>query len=134
MLIDASGLIAILDRDDPDHSASRDVLSSAPLPLRTTWAAMAEASHIARRRLGPIGPAGLLGLVRTRAVTIEELSDAAVDKIATLMERYGNLPMDLADATLVHLAELRDDRTIITHDHHFHVYRVGRRRTFSVLP
>lgn len=134
MLIDASGLIAILDRDDPDHAASRDVLTTAPLPLRTTWAAMTEASHIASRRLGSVGPTGLFGLVRTKAVTIEELSDTAVDSVEALMKRYADLPMDLADTTLVYLAAARNDPAIVTHDHHFHVYRVGKRRAFTVLP
>ncbi len=50
------------------------------------------------------------------------------------MERYRDTPMDLADATLVALAEARGYRRIFTLDRHFRVYRVGTRRTLTIVP
>jgi predicted nucleic acid-binding protein len=51
------------------------------------------------------------------------------------MEKYRDLPMDLADAALVRVAE-RDILTdIFTLDHrHFSIYRPGRRRRFTIVP
>jgi uncharacterized protein len=52
-----------------------------------------------------------------------------------LMEKYRDLPMDLADASLVRVAEREDLTRIFTLDRrHFSVYRPGRRRRFSILP
>jgi len=51
------------------------------------------------------------------------------------MEKYRDLPMDLADAALVRTAEREDLTRIFTLDRrHFSVYRPGRRRRFSILP
>ena len=50
------------------------------------------------------------------------------------MMKYADVPMDFADATLVALAEERDDTRILTLDSDFHVYRLHGRRRFSVVP
>lgn len=46
------------------------------------------------------------------------------------MERYADRPMDLADATLVALA----DKRIFTLDGDFGIYRLKGRRRFELLP
>jgi len=52
-----------------------------------------------------------------------------------LMEKYRDQPMDLADAALVHVAERDGLRRIFTLDRrHFTVYRIGKRRRFTILP
>jgi hypothetical protein len=52
-----------------------------------------------------------------------------------LMEKYRDLPMDLADAALVRVAERENLTRIFTLDErHFSIYRPGRRRRFAVFP
>ncbi len=52
-----------------------------------------------------------------------------------LMERYTELPMDYADATLVALAEELDTDTVLTTDRRdFSVYRIAEKRSFRILP
>jgi predicted nucleic acid-binding protein len=52
-----------------------------------------------------------------------------------LMEKYRDRPMDLADASLVALAEERALRDILTLDHaDFQIYRLQRRQTFRLWP
>jgi len=51
-----------------------------------------------------------------------------------LMERYRDHPMDLADASLVAVAEARDLRTVFTLDEHFRSYRLSNRRHLAVVP
>ena len=49
------------------------------------------------------------------------------------MEKYRDLPMDLADAALVRVAERESLTEIFTlHKRHFSIYRAGRRRRFTV--
>ena len=50
------------------------------------------------------------------------------------MGKYADRPMDLGDASLVALAEERDERRIFTFDADFLVYRLGGRRAFEVVP
>jgi uncharacterized protein len=55
-------------------------------------------------------------------------------RAARLMETYADRPMDLADATLVALAEERGTNRIFTLDGDFHAYRFKGRRHFDVVP
>jgi hypothetical protein len=51
------------------------------------------------------------------------------------MEKYADLPMDFADATLVTLAEELDTDVVLTTDRRdFDVYRIGEKRRFRLLP
>ncbi|MGH2866256.1 MAG: PIN domain-containing protein, partial [Solirubrobacteraceae bacterium] len=56
------------------------------------------------------------------------------ERCAELMERYRDHPMDLADASLVAIAEARELRTIFTLDNHFRAYRLSNRRHLAVVP
>lgn len=51
-----------------------------------------------------------------------------------LMRKYGDSPMDLADASLVAAAERLDVRRVFTLDRHFHAYRMNRGHAFDVVP
>ena len=55
-------------------------------------------------------------------------------RIAELMERYRDRPMDLADATLVAAAETMNDRGILTMDADFYIYRFKDKEPFEVVP
>lgn len=50
------------------------------------------------------------------------------------MHKYDDVPMDLADASLVALAEALNLRRVFSLDSDFHTYRLKSRRTFEVLP
>ena len=57
-----------------------------------------------------------------------------LERIATLMSKYQNVPMDLADASLVALTEERGLTTIFTLDRDFCIYRLSRNRAFTIIP
>jgi predicted nucleic acid-binding protein len=55
--------------------------------------------------------------------------------LARLMAKYADLPMSLADACLVRMAELHPGATIFTVDEHFRVYRQHERKQIpTILP
>ena len=63
------------------------------------------------------------------------LSPALLKRCAALMAKYADSPMDLADATLVALAEERGISCIVTLDRKdFSVYRIGSRKGFIIHP
>jgi len=57
-----------------------------------------------------------------------------LQRSAQLMVKYEDRPMDLADATLVAIAEELGERKIFTLDNDFHIYRLHGRFRFEVVP
>jgi uncharacterized protein len=133
-LCDAGPLIAIIDADEPDHRACVDALNDLALPLVTTWPAFTEAMYLLGQAGGIIGQRSLWRLVHTGRLLLAELSPAAVERSAQLMDKYADRPMDLADATLVALAEDQGHRKIFSLDADFHIYRIRGRQRFDVVP
>jgi uncharacterized protein len=135
ILTDAGPLVAILDRGEQHHGACVACLAKLAGPMLTTWPAYTEAMYL-------LGEAGrwtaqdaLWRLVHQKDVQIAEQSSEDCARMRTLMEKYKDLPMDLADASLVALAEKENLRDIFTLDQtDFQVYRLPRRQSFRVLP
>ena len=90
--------------------------------------------YLLSRAGGPRGREALWRLVSSGRLVLADLSAAAVERSAWLMAKYADLPMDLADATLVALAEERGQRRIFTLDSDFRVYRLNGRGRFEILP
>ncbi len=133
-LTDAGPLVALIDRDEADHEVCRLVLAGLALPLLTTWPAFTEAMYLLSRAGGQVGQEALWKLTLSGRLDIAVLSRAALERSARLMATYADLPMDLADATLVALAEERGDRRVFTLDSDFHVYRLHGRQRFDIVP
>ncbi len=127
-------LIVLIDADEPDHSACLDVLERLALPLVTTWPAFAEAMYLIVKAGGARGHQALWRLVGTGRLEIADLSASAIKRTERLMDQYTGTPMDLADATLVALAEELRQRRIFTLDNDFDVYRLHGRQRFERIP
>ncbi len=133
-LTDAGPLIAIIDADEADHDSCLRALDLLVLPLVTTWPAFTEAMYLLARAGGIQGQRALWRLVHTGRLVVADLSSSSVERSARLMDQYADRPMDLADATLVALAEEQGHRRIFTLDSDFHVYRIRGRQHFEVVP
>lgn len=133
-ITDAGPLIALIDADEPDHDRCREALDQLRLPLLTTWAAFTEAMYLLGRAAGWTGQSALWRLFLRGDLVVTAPTEAANTRAARLMETCADRPMDLADATLVALAEERDDNRVFTLDGDFHVYRFKGRRRFDVIP
>jgi hypothetical protein len=135
ILTDAGPLIAILDRGEPDHAACVRSLSALTGPMLTTWPAFTEAMYL----LGEAGgwrAQGLLGELESRGeLQIAELDAEDHRRMRFLMAKYQDRPMDLADASLVRLAEKRNLRDVFTLDRaDFTTYRIHGRGSFRIWP
>jgi predicted nucleic acid-binding protein len=133
-LCDAGPLIAIIDADEIDHEACLAALDDLALPLVTTWPAFTEAMYLIGQAGGITGQRALWHLVDTNRLIIAELSVEVIERSARLMDKYADRPMDLADATLVALAEEQGHRKIFSLDSDFHIYRIRGRQRFDVVP
>jgi predicted nucleic acid-binding protein len=132
ILTDAGPLVALIDRGESDHQKCVDALTTLSGPMLTTWPAFAETMYLLGNAAGWPAQEVLWRLQRRGDLVIE--MPARLDRAADLMRRYRDLPMDLADATLVALAEERRLGTVFTLDRDFRVYRLARGRPFKVIP
>ncbi len=100
VLLDTGPLVAWLDKGDGDHARCAAFFTGFQGQFITTWPVLTEVCHLLPRHV--VGR--FMRWVATGGVTVCELAPTAADDIATLMEKYVDLPMDLADASLVWLA------------------------------
>jgi len=134
-LTDAGALVALLDTDDPYHTACVAAAQRLPArPLLTTWVCFTEAMYL----LGLVGgyhyQAALWGLHATGSLVLHDLTPAEADRMAALMAQYQDTPMDLADASLVVVTENRTLRRVFTTDSDFYVYRLVDGSALEVVP
>lgn len=133
ILVDAGPLVALLDRSDRHHRAVVDVSRTLRDPRVTVWPAVTEAMYL----LGDLWPAqeALWTLIESGAVRLADLDARDVPRMRWLMEKYRDLPMDLADAALVRVAERDGIRAIFTVDRSdFSTYRIHGRDRFEIVP
>jgi hypothetical protein len=133
LLLDTGPLVALLHGDDREHDRCVETARRQQLPLLTTWAVVTEAMHLLR--FSPAAQTALLELIQAERISVAPLLADDALPMKTLMERYADLPMDFADATLVHVANREGLRDIFTLDRRdFAVYRLKGGRSFNVVP
>jgi predicted nucleic acid-binding protein len=130
-LLDTGVIVALLDRSERNHAACVEVVAALQAPLVTCEAVIAEACYLLRSVRG--APDAVLSNVERGIFQIPFRLDATVGAIRVLMKRYASVPMDLADACLVHLADVLETDAVVTLDPDFGVYRWRRRRPFKLL-
>lgn len=133
ILVDAGPLVALVDADDRHHRACAKSFAAVREPLGTVWPVLAEAMYLVSDVRG--APAAIWQLVERGAVRILPLDEEDVPRIRELMEKYADLPMDLADAALVRVAERDALRTVFTIDRRdFSLYRLKGGRRLVLIP
>ena len=133
ILVDAGPLVALLDRADAEHETCVAALKALRHPLFTVWPAFTEAMYLLRGSWQ--AQKSLWSRLETSALELAPLDERDSPRMRELMEKYRNLPMDLADAALVRVAERDGFTQVFTLDRkHFSVYRPARRRRFTVVP
>ena len=133
ILVDAGPLVALIRANDRNHQRCRETFRDLDRPLATVWPAFTEAMYL----LGFSWPAqdALWEFVRRGTLTLLPLESSDVTRMHELMRKYRDLPMDLADAALVAVAERERSRRIFTLDRKdFSVYRPARIGSFDILP
>jgi len=126
MLTDTGPLVALMDEGEPNHAACTAVVRGLPpAPLLTTWPCFTEAMYLLDG-LGGYPLQGRLWQARSEGkLLLLDIARAEADRMDVLMRQYQNVPMDLADASLVAVAEARGFRRLFTMDSDFHIYRLA---------
>jgi predicted nucleic acid-binding protein len=133
-LIDTGPIVALLNRADPDHRRCLEALGVLTGPLLTTWPVITEAMHFLGKSVGVHGQQALWRMLRDEKIRVIEPLGESMERMDTLMTKYHDVPMDVADASLVVSAERLALARIFTLDGDFAVYRLSGKKTFVVLP
>ncbi|MBL8245680.1 MAG: PIN domain-containing protein [Rhodanobacteraceae bacterium] len=134
LIADTGFFYALADRSDRHHARAVEVLAGVAEPLVSTWPVLTETTHLMNARLSSAVAARFLGNVADGFCAIHALDPAEIRRIAELMRKYAKLPMDLADASLLLLAEhLGDGRILSTDQRDFRTYRFKNHQPFRNL-
>jgi predicted nucleic acid-binding protein len=133
ILLDTGPIVAFFDASDTYHHTCIELLKTVNEPLVTTWSVLTEAFYL----LGFSWKAqdNLWEFIIRGGVDILSLNDSQQVRCRQLMEKYSDLPMDLADGTLVVLAESQKIKKVFTLDHKdFKIYKPARIKYLTLLP
>ena len=133
ILCDAGVLLCLVDRTQPQHNAYRITVTGLAKPMLTTWSCLTEAIYLALHCGGWSMQKQLGQLLLDKLLVICEIQENDYVHLLDVMEKYRDRPMDLADATLVLVAEKTGYRQILTLDSDFLFYRIGDRDTFDII-
>lgn len=125
ILVDTGPLVALFDPADSWHGRCVHRLEGIIEPLCTTISALTEAFHL----LTPssLGAQRLMDFIAEGGLGVWFFDELSLSRALELMLRYSNVPMDLADASLVVAAEQLAARKVFTIDRKdFTVYRIQR--------
>ena len=125
-LIDTGPLVALIDPQDARHRAATRALRDEPGRVVTTWAVITEALYLLGRGRDPwYGQQPLVERIGLGGIVVDDFTVDLGARSLALMKTYADVPMSLADASLVALAEQRRDLRIVTFDSDFRVYRTS---------
>ena len=136
ILTDTGAIFALLNDNDRHHSRCAEALAHMHGDQRmiTTWPCVTESMHFLGRRGGYAYQSRLWDWLNSNRVILHEITPAEATRMAQLMERYADTPMDLADASLIAAAETLNLRQIFTIDTDFYVYRLLDGSALEVIP
>jgi predicted nucleic acid-binding protein len=123
LLIDTGPLVAWFDAADAHHASVRAFLGGYEGELLTTWPVLTEVCHLLPEQV----VSTFLRWIGAGGLNVIDLPATATLGLADRMDKYADLPMDLADASLIWLAESLGVLDILTLDRRdFGIYRTAR--------
>ena len=133
VLVDTGPLVAILDRSDQYHEECREMLRRIQPPLITTWPVLTEVAWLLRDE--PKALQRLYSGVEMGFFRIAELAGSELSELAVLAKRFQTLRPQLADLSLLLIAEREKLEAVFTLDRRdFVVLQKKSRQKFVLLP
>ena len=134
ILADTGFFVALGNRRDRFHSRTLQVIANLEEPLITTYPVITETSYLLARDAGLMRQLTFLSEVANGTFPVFDLQSHHLVRMVDLMQRYADLPMDFADASLVVLAEdLREGRILTNDRRDFSIYRWNNTKPFENL-
>ncbi len=131
VIVDTGPLVAYFNRRDRWHRWVADQMAALNPPLVTCEPVLTEACFLIQRAGGR--PVDLIRKIAQRSLAIGIDLEEDASGIESLMQRYADTPMSLADACLVRLTERLPDYRLFTLDSDFKHYRRNGRQVIPLL-
>ena len=135
LIVDAGALYAQADADEPRHAAVAAVLQAEREALVTSELAVAEADYLILERLGVGVELAFIDDLAEGTFVVECLTRDEIRAARALVERYHDLRIGLADASLAVLADRYGSTRLLTFDERaFRAMAPISGGTFTILP
>lgn len=135
LVVDTSALLAYFDASEPDHAAVEEVLAASTGVLIVSPYVVAELDYLAATRHGVEAELAVVDELTSGAWELAGFGPDDLRLARSIIAKYGDQSVGVADASNVVLAERYRTRTIVTLDRrHFEVLRPITGRRFEVLP
>ncbi|QXD15868.1 hypothetical protein GQ464_002660 [Rhodocaloribacter litoris] len=131
ILADTGPIVAYLREKDAFFGWAYEQFSTLPLPFLTCEAVLTEAAYVLYRSGGY--PEAVMELVSAGALRVGFHMEKEADALKNLLQRYRDIPMDLADACMVRMSELYPDSALLTVDSDFLIYRKHERDVIPLI-
>jgi len=132
-LIDTGPIVAIFSENDRYHQMCKEAFRQLPPKVYTCWPVITETVYL----LGnySTGVARLFDLLRKGTLEIIPLSIADLSAIEAILSKYADQDFQLADATLMYLAEREGYLQVLTTDRRdFSLFRTNQGESLTLLP
>jgi predicted nucleic acid-binding protein len=129
IIVDAGPLIALFDKDDKYHNSVIKFLKTFDGQLITSWPVITEVTHLLNFNVNV--QIDFLEWLKRKAVTIVNLKNIHLERIIQLSKKYSDVPMDLADSSLIVIAELTNITEIITIDSDYYIYKTKNKKSLN---
>jgi len=131
ILVDTGPLVAYLREREAAHAWVAERFEELPAPFLTCEPVLAETFFLVSRQPG--GARRFFDLLGSGLLEVDFSLMAEREALWKLIRKYEDLPMSLADASLVRLAEIHPEASVFTLDSHFAVYRKNGRQQISTI-
>ncbi len=131
ILIDTGPLVAFLRSEEATHAWAAARFKELSAPFWTCEPVLAETFFLLAKQ--PDGPRRFFDLLASGLLRVEFSLLSEQQSLAKLIHKYRDLPMSLADACLVRMAEMNAGAAVFTLDKHFRMYRIHGRQSIPVI-
>jgi uncharacterized protein len=131
IIADTGIIVAYLDKRDNRHDWTIEQMKVLPAPYAVCESVITESCFLLNRLHN--GKNNVLVMLKAGLLTIDFSLSAEIEAVQTLMNKYDNVPMSLADACLVRMSELTDNSTVFTLDSDFRIYRKNGKDEISLI-
>ena len=131
VILDTGPLVAALKKRDAYHQWVREQLSDIACPMLTCESVISETLFLLKDT--PNSLEQLIGLVNKGILEVQFNLGGEFEHVAYLLAKYQSVPMSLADACLVRMAERFPNHKLLTFDSDFQVYRKNRNQQITLI-
>lgn len=130
-IIDAGPIIALFDKSDKYNKIVIEFLKNFNGRLYSTWPVITEVSHFLKFNINV--QIDFLTWIYIKAINVVDIENNDLQRIIELNKKYHEIPMDLADSSLIMISEKLNINNIITLDSDYYIYRIKDKKMLNYL-